>query len=806
MRGRSRSRPICLPTAYGGRFRGPALVGRAEEYPRFEANLNSALKIAHGLGIEIHLRLDAGPDTGLEVSAVGTDARRWFDRVLVTAYPRGWWTLLRKSVPTSRTRIAAVAKPIGKWDQPFRCVEDSPRWIDAWLQALSAVPAGHSLHGRFRPIPATPCVPVIPAPPDVEPRTLDPGSRFAPLPEAERRLRDRMDRRRRSLTWATSIDVETSRANHLDLIETGALSSGLAAAARLEGANGLRFQRVSRFRARSPHWFILSEEEVRALLPSPETPIHLSGLPSEIGSSSLRFGRDSSGSSVAIPLDPDQGRHFALLGETGMGKSSLLVRLALQAAELGGVVLLDPIGETGRELLSRLPAKDAGRVRWVSPIDAPLGLNALEGSPANSQSDPTILDRRIGDLVTGLKRVRASRYADQSFWGPRIEEMLFRSLRAASLYPNGSLEDALLLLECADRAPRGVPEPARAAVQELHQRVRDRPDELEGALRVLHEIVRSPALRGLLCCKSSSWSAASAVDNRAIVVITGDAPQVGELTARYLLSVYLALLWSEILARPRSEKLFLLSDEVQWFAHESLTDLLRLGRRFNVHVGVATQAIRSLPEPVRDSIWTNCADFVVFRGSPDEAREFSRWLPGIVPGELLALPPGRALAFLGKGSKVEWLKTDALQTGLFRALDIYKSSANRTTVALGSANESEKRAADTDVQPKVEAVPGPPGMRRIFAVIAAWIEKGGDAPEVLIPLEWIRRTANSDEETLRRAGSTLGRIQALRTRFEGSTKGTWSIRAESFDGALQPPLSPDERSWGRCRAEDPECS
>ncbi|MFZ1022864.1 MAG: DUF87 domain-containing protein [Thermoplasmata archaeon] len=604
--------------------------------------------------------------------------------------------------------------------------------------------------------------------------------------------------------WAASIDVESAVSGDADSGDFVPLARGLAAAARLEGANGLRFRKVGPFWARSPHWFALSEDELRALLPSPASPILSTGSPSEAGHAPLWIGRTPSGTGVAIPLESDQGRHFALLGETGMGKSSLLVRIALRASEIGGVVFLDPIGDTGRELLSRISAKDADRVRWVSPIESPLGLNALEGASADPLRDPTILDRRIGDLITGLKRVRASRYVDQTFWGPRIEEMLFRSLRAASLYPNGTLEDALLLLESAHRAPRGVPEIAREAVQELHQRVQDRPDELEGARRVLNEIVRSPALRNLLCRRSSGWSATRAVDPGAIVVVTGDAPMVGELTARYLLSVYLALLWSEILARPRAEKLFFLSDEVQWFAHESLTDLLRLGRRFNVHVGIATQSMRSLPEAVRESIWTNCSDFVVFRGSPEEAREFARWLPALVSGELLALPRGSALVFLGKGSKVEWLKTDPLQSTRDGTLDRFKSSGDQRPIKESETGQQSKIAPDFNVPEDLVAPDGPQGVRRIFAVIAAWIEKSGGTSEVMIPLGELRETANLDEESLRRAGSILGRAQALRTGRDDAMRSSWWIQRESFDAAMQPPLSLDERRWGRRQVRFPK--
>ncbi len=619
------------------------------------------------------------------------------------------------------------------------------------------------------------------------------GSRFAPLPEIERRLRDRWDRRRRVPSWAASIDLVSALPLDSTLVDWRGAAAALEAAARMEGANGLRFRPSGRFRSGSPNWFVLSEDEFRALLPSPWT-IFSDAVQSAKGpESQVSIGRSAAGANVAFPMEAHQGRHFALLGETGMGKSSLLIRIALRVASLGGVLLLDPIGDTGREFLSRLSPEVEHRVFWVSPTSSPLGLNALIGAAQGPPENPTELDRRIGDLVTGLRRVRAARYIDQPFWGPRIEEMLFRSLRAAAHYPDGSLEDAHQLLEAADRPAHGVPDAAREAVQELRQRVRDRPDELEGARRVLNEIVRSPALRSLLCRRNASWRASKIVAPGAIVVVTGDAPQVGELTSRYLLSVYLGLLWSEILARPAPRKLFVLLDEAQWFAHESLADLLRLGRRFNVHVGVATQAMRSLPESVRESIWTNCSDFVVFRGAPDEAREFGRWLPGLDLSELLSLPRGQALVFLGKGSSVHWLTTPPPPPITSRGWERFKSADRNSQfpqdLAAPTAPSGSTPVSSDAIEPRSAD-------RKVYAMIAALIEHSGTTGEVCVPLDQLR-TIDPTGAGVRRAGSALGRAQAIRSQHDELEGNSWWIHPERFRTAVAPPVSPEEVEWGR---------
>ncbi|EQD59792.1 hypothetical protein B1B_08046, partial [mine drainage metagenome] len=128
--------------------------------------------------------------------------------------------------------------------------------------------------------------------------------------------------------------------------------------------------------------------------------------------------------------------------------------------------------------------------------------------------------------------------------------------------------------------------------------------------------------------------------------------------ARRLLAVYLGLVWSELLARPVAPKTVVMLDEAQWFAHDSLSEMLRLGRKRNVHVVLATQSIASFRHAsVEEAVRTNVADFVVFRGSPREARDLQETIPAVRAEALLALPRGHAALLLGKGEQVHWIRT-----------------------------------------------------------------------------------------------------------------------------------------------------
>jgi DNA helicase HerA-like ATPase len=496
---------------------------------------------------------------------------------------------------------------------------------------------------------------------------------------------------------------------------------------------------------------------------------------------SLPLGRTFSGTVVGPVVEPDQGRHLAVLGETGMGKSSLLVALAARAARTSGVVLFDPIGETARSLEEELGTPERPRWIGIAPDEGARQVNALEGIAPGALDDRVRSERRLNDLVHALRRVRSGRYTDSSFWGPRLEEMLTRAVRAAAALPRGTLVDAHTLLATGARLHREVPAEAVGPVRELAERIRERPEDAEGARRLLYEIVRSPVLERMLCASSPDLRAAELVEPGRIVIVSGDAGRVGESTARYLLSVYLALLWSEVLSRPQPSKLFVILDEAQWFSHESLAEMLRLGRRANLHVVLATQSVASLPETVTEAVWTNVSDFVAFRGSPEEAREFARAARGVSTDAILSLPRGEAAVLLGKGHTVRWLRTMRLPKRT-RPRPVAETAPTRPEMQEPTdATSAQPRSGPGRPTAPGVSTPDPvtgPGTATPSDVLS-WIRRrAGAVPagsSLRISLEELRREIDPGGNAVRAAGSLLGRAGAIVTTEHTDAGTVWCL-------------------------------
>lgn len=746
---------------------------RSEELLRFREKLAASLRVGHGLGAAFDLRFRSGNGPSLALACRSFAAARWVTRVLAPVYVGSRWIRRPAQGLPIGTGAGLFGRRVRSWPEPLREIEDGPPAAENLLLALSGIPPGVFVRWEFVPWPSSRSCSL-----DTWTTDLIPTSSHPPPPShARSRSMGSGEPRTRlpvPLFWEAQLEVgvlsKASSGNDLTSARTA-----IEAALRSNHGNGVRLSSASwGVRWRKPR-FVVSEAELACLLPGIDGP-------SEVGEPTLAaeptmilaLGRSLAGRVVGPPVEPTQGRHLAILGETGMGKSSALVAIARKAATLGGLVLFDPLGETARSFRAALSPEELRRLLWISPDGPPCGINALEGAHGLG-SDPVLADRRLNDLVHALRRVRSGRYADSSFWGPRLEEMLGRALLAAAAISGGTLVDAHTLLATGGRTRQVVPPEAQDDVRSLAERIRERPDDADGARRLLYEVVRSPVLKTLLCERSPVLHPRDLVDEGRIAVISGDASNVGETAARYLLAVYLALLWSELLGRATCTKTFVLLDECQWFSHESLAEMLRLARRKNVHVVLATQTVRSLPEAVADAVWTNVSDFLAFRGSPEEARELARAAQGVSGEEVLALPRGQALLLLGKGSEVHWLRT----TGRPPAPD---SEAPPRSIAA-----PQLPAPSLGVPPR----PRPPlAVDDALRALRDRARALAPGTRLRVDLAELRDLGADGDRTVRAVGARLGRAGALLATEHAEGRTTWVIEPEKIplpeNGSVRP--------------------
>jgi hypothetical protein len=278
-----------------------------------------------------------------------------------------------------------------------------------------------------------------------------------------------------------------------------------------------------------------------------------------------------------------------------------------------------------------------------------------------------------------------------------------------------------------------------------------------------------------------------AVRPDAITVISGEAGRIGEPAARTVLSLQLALLWAALRSRTERSRIFLGLDEAAWFANETLGQMFRLGRRWNLSVLLATQSLELFREDLREALWTNASDFVVFRGSSEEARQFERWNPEASPERLARLARGEAAVFLEKGRAPGWIRlrprTEPLLT------DRLRQAAERSRPLWSPDPET--------VGGPTDAPPAPPRQRGVApkAAEAALrvLQSDPSATTITIPLSRLRVEHRGPESSWRELGrwlSSQGRLRSER----GSEGTVWSVDVAGLE--LEDPPGPAPVSGG----------
>lgn len=321
----------------------------------------------------------------------------------------------------------------------------------------------------------------------------------------------------------------------------------------------------------------------------------------------------------------DARQHTHIIGGTGVGKTTLLMGMALDDIAKGrGCVIIEPKGESDL-LLSRMPESALERVVLIDPDDdaPPPSLNVLGGS------DPV----RTADLVTGI----FSRIYRES-WGPRTDDILRSCCLTLSATPQASLSNVPRLLENASFRRRATAhldgDSVLAGFWRWYEGLSDqaRAHATAPLLNKLRAVLLRDFARDLLAARPrEALDLPALLDSDAVIIARLPKGVVGEDTSALLGSLVLAQTWSAVLSRARQREaerrdIGIFLDE----AHNFLTlpyglgDMLAEARAYRAGLVIAHQDLAQLPRDLREATSTNARSKVFFDLSPEDARALVR--------------------------------------------------------------------------------------------------------------------------------------------------------------------------------------
>jgi len=339
--------------------------------------------------------------------------------------------------------------------------------------------------------------------------------------------------------------------------------------------------------------------------------------------------------------DKDRLGHIYALGKTGVGKSTLLLNMAVEDIEKGnGLCVIDPHGDLATTLLHYIPSNREKDVIYFHPADTThvLPFNPLAGIPIHQHH------LAVAGLIATFKRMWLES------WGPRLEHILRYSLFLLLASGNATLLDVQPLLTdkvFRQSLLRTTSNPAILSFWygEFEQySAHFRSEAIASILNKFGVMQVSPPLYHTFHSHKATWTVSDLMNSRKILIANLSKGTLGEDACSLLGSLLIGTMQLAALARsnqPSNERVpfYLYVDEAHSFLSLSMVNILSEARKFGLSLFLTHQYLEQLPEQLRSAILGNVGTLIAFSMGTADASEFAKvFYPTFTATDIVQLP------------------------------------------------------------------------------------------------------------------------------------------------------------------------
>jgi len=326
--------------------------------------------------------------------------------------------------------------------------------------------------------------------------------------------------------------------------------------------------------------------------------------------------------------DDDRRRHVYIIGQTGTGKSNLLLNMIAHDLENGkGLAVLDPHGDLVEGILALTPSPRQKDVIVFDPgdIERPLGLNMIEYN-FNRPEEKTFIVNEMQNIFNKL-------FAQETM-GPMFEQYMRNAL--------------LLLMEDMPNEPATLVEVARVFTDSLFRKrklTRTKNPTVydfwekeaakaggEAALANITPYITSKFnnftandyMRVIIGQTKSAFDFRELMDEGKILLVNLAKGRIGDINANLLGMIVTGKILMAALSRidtPEEKRrdFYLYIDEFQNFTTDSIAVILSEARKYRLNLTLAHQFIGQLTEKIRDAVFGNAGSIISFRVGAQDA-------------------------------------------------------------------------------------------------------------------------------------------------------------------------------------------
>lgn len=343
----------------------------------------------------------------------------------------------------------------------------------------------------------------------------------------------------------------------------------------------------------------------------------------------------------------DRLQHLYVVGQTGTGKSTLLLNLCRQDADHDvGFCLIDPHGDLAETLHQDLQVP---HVYWdIADQACPLGYNPLAKVAA--------IHRPL--VASGLIETLKKQWPDA--WGARMEHILRFSLLALLEQPQADLRDVLKLLTYKGFRRQVIDKITDPQVQFFWKtefpamNYQGASDGVSPIANKLGAFLAQPAVRTALCEPKQPLRFRRMMDRGKVLIVNlakgrlgADITNIlgGLITSSLMLAASTRHGMPETARRP----FFLYVDEFPNLTTKSFAGMLSEARKYGLGLVLVHQHLSQTDTDVSDAIFGNVGSMVAFRVGANDAPKIARLLPPFLPHDLQSQPNYQAAVKVMQG-------------------------------------------------------------------------------------------------------------------------------------------------------------
>ncbi|OGD30026.1 hypothetical protein A2833_02895 [Candidatus Azambacteria bacterium RIFCSPHIGHO2_01_FULL_44_55] len=342
----------------------------------------------------------------------------------------------------------------------------------------------------------------------------------------------------------------------------------------------------------------------------------------------------------------DRRRHMYVIGQTGTGKTTLLMNMMVHDINAGrGIGFVDPHGDMAELLLNYVPKERINDVIYFNPadMDYPVGFNAMEN--VNPES------RHL--IASGLMGVFKKIWPD--VWSARMEYILNNTILALLEIPGTTLlgvnrmfSDKIfrktIVNQLTDPIIKTFWTQEYASYQQKYEQ------EATAAIQnKIGQFSSATIIRNIIGQPHSTFDFRKAMDEGKIIIMNLSKGRIGEDNSKLLggmliTKIQLAAMSRVDILEEKRNDFYLYVDEFQNFVTDSFATILSEARKYRLNLIITNQYIGQLVNDqnvkVKDAVFGNVGTFVAFRTGAEDVTflEEKQFGPDILAQDLLNLP------------------------------------------------------------------------------------------------------------------------------------------------------------------------